>query len=373
MLRFLTAGESHGKGFTVILDGFPAGCKVDTAAINGEFLRRQAGYGRGKRMKIEQDKAEIVSGLKDGFSFGAPIAIFIKNNDFSINKKPAIYSPRPGHADLAGGMKYNLKDYRLVLERASARETVARVAVGALCKQFLGNFKISVFSHVIQIGSARVLKKIGQNSIFKLAERSPLRCVDKKAEKEMIELIDEAAKKGDSLGGVFEVIAQSLPPGLGSYAQWDMRLDGQIASAIISVPAVKAVEIGSAVENSFHFGSDVQDEIFYNQKSGFIRKTNRAGGLEGGITNGGSLVVRGYMKPIATLSQALSSVDIRTKKQVKAFKERADVCAVPSAGVIAESMLGFVLMRSFLDKFGSDSLADIKTNYKSYIDRLKNY
>ncbi|MDP8216891.1 MAG: chorismate synthase [Candidatus Kaelpia imicola] len=373
MLRFLTAGESHGKALSVIMDGFPAGVKIDTARINSELSRRQVGYGRGERMKIERDKVEIISGISKGLTFGAPISILIKNKDFSIDRMAAIDSPRPGHADLAGGMKYGLKDFRLILERASARETAARVAAGALAKQFLGNFDISIFSHVIQIGGVRVTKRVTIDNIQRLAEKSKLRCVDSKVELEMVKLIDKTREDKDSLGGVFEVIAKSLPVGLGSYVQWDLRLDSQIAAGILSIPAVKAVEIGDGVKSASLFGSEVQDEISFNKSKGFKRAANRAGGLEGGITNGEPLIVRGYMKPIATLSKPLRSVNIRTKKEVKAFKERADICAVPAAGVVAENMLSFIIMRSFLDKFSADNLSDIRANFKNYQKRLKDF
>jgi len=373
MLRFLTAGESHGKGLVAILEGYPAGVDISVEKINRELLRRQVGYGRGGRMRIEKDRVDILSGVKGGVSFGAPVAIFIKNKDFSIDRMPSIISPRPGHADLAGGMKYDLKDFRLILERASARETASRVAIGSLCKQFLEKFKISIFSHVIQVGSVKTTKKLSWNRIEDLAEKSQLRCADKEAECEMIKLIDKTKKEKDSLGGVFEVIARNVPVGCGSYVQWDERLDGLIAQAVMSIPAVKAVELGEGCENSSLSGSLVQDEIYYQKTKGFYRKTDRAGGLEAGITNGEYLIVRGYMKPIATLSKPLSSVNVVTKKTSRAVKERADVCAVPAAGVIAESMLAFVLMNSFLDKFGTDNFADIKDNFKNYMKRIKKF
>jgi chorismate synthase len=373
MLRFLTAGESHGKALSVIIDGFPAGVKIDTAKIDTELFRRQVGYGRGGRMKIEKDKVEIISGLSKGITFGAPISILIKNKDFSIDKMPAINSPRPGHADLAGGMKYGLKDFRLILERASARETAARVVVGALTKQFLSSFGISIFSHITQIGDVRVTKKININSINKLAEKSKLRCADSKAELDMIKLIDKVKKNGDSLGGVFEVIAKGIPIGLGSYVQWDLRLDSQLAAGILSIPAVKAVEVGDGIRGASLFGSELQDEILFNKNKGFKRATNRAGGLEGGITNGEPLVVRGYMKPIATISRPLKSINVKTKREVKAFKERADVCAVPAAGVVGESMASFIIMKSFLDKFSADNLTDIESNFKNHQRRIRNF
>ncbi|MCG2713065.1 MAG: chorismate synthase [Candidatus Omnitrophica bacterium] len=374
MLRFLSGGESHGKGVTVILDGYPAGVSISIAKINKELSRRQVGYGRGVRMQIESDSVEILSGLKDNRTFGSPITLFIKNRDYTIDRLDTILAPRPGHADIAGGLKYNIKDLRLILERASARETVARVAAGSLCKQFLLDFGISVFSHVLSIGSVRVnSSKVSLEKIPYLAEKSELRCVSVSAEKKMKALINEAQKSGDSLGGVFEVIALEVPVGLGSYAQWDMRFDALVGAAILSIPAIKAVEIGDGVENSSKPGSKVQDEIYYKKISGFYRKTNRCGGVEGGITNGEPLVVKGYMKPIATLRRPLASVNIISKKVSKASKERADICAVPAAGVVAESMIAYIIMRSFLDKFGSDNLNDIKNNYKNYIKRLERY
>lgn len=373
MLRFLTAGESHGKAILVILDGYPANVKISIENINYELKRRQAGFGRSERMQIEKDEVEVISGLKHNTTFGAPISLVIKNKDYTIDKLPILSSPRPGHADLPGGLKYGFKDLRLALERASARETVARVAIGSLSKQFLEKFNISIFSHVVQIGTVRVKKSIVLKKIPRIAESSCLRCIDKFSEKQMLKLIAEAQKKGDTLGGIFEVLALNLPPGLGSYAQWDKRLDALIAMAIFSIPGIKAVEIGDGIENSVHFGSEVQDEIYYKKEKGFYRKTNRAGGIEAGVSNGMPIIVRGYMKPIATLGKPLKSVDIITKKPTQASKERADVCAVPSAGVIAESMLAYIIMDSFLEKFGCDNFEDIKANYKNYLKRIRNY
>lgn len=373
MLKFLTAGESHGKALVGIIEGYPAGVKINLTKINQELARRQVGYGRGGRMRIEKDTVEIISGLKEGKTFGAPISFLIVNKDFTLPQLPEIKSPRPGHADLAGGMKYNLRNLRLVLERASARETAARCAVGALCKQFLELFKIFIFSHVIQIGKVKADVKLSFKKIQEAAERSELRCADKNADREMRAEIDKAKNKGDSLGGVFEVIATGIPPGLGSYTQWDKRLDGIIAQAIISIPGVKGVEIGEGIRNAGLYGSEVHDEIFYSPGKGYYRKTNRAGGLEAGVTDGMPLIVRGYMKPIATLSQPLASVNIDTKKKTSAAKERADITAVPSAGVVAEAMIAYVVMDAFLEKFGGDCLEDIKKNYRSYLNRIKNY
>ena len=376
MLRFLTAGESHGPCLIAIIEGMPAGLPLTEEDVNRDLRRRQGGYGRGKRMQIESDHASILSGIAKGITTGAPIALHIANRDWANWKDreiPPWTTPRPGHADLAGGMKYGLKDLRLVLERASARETACRVAVGALCKQFLEQFDISIFSHVIQIGNVRIKKEISLEKIPEIAEESELRCVDTTSEKEMIKLVNKARRKGDSLGGVFEVIINGLPVGLGSYVHWDRRLDAFIGEALLSIPGIKAVEIGEGITNSSKFGSQVQDEIFYKKKKGFYRKTNRAGGLEGGVSNGMPIVVRGYMKPIATLGQPLSSVDINKKRATRASKERADVCAVPSAGVIAEAMLAYIMMKCFLEKFGCDSLKEIKNNYKNYLKQLEEY
>jgi len=373
MLKFLTAGESHGKALMGIVDGYPAGVRINIDDINYELKRRQIGYGRGKRMQIEEDRVEIISGVNDGLTFGAPISFLIINKDYTLPNLPEIKFPRPGHADLAGGMKYNFRNLRLALERASARETAARTVIGALCKQFLKVFKISVFSHVIQIGNVKIDKSASLEKIPQMAEKSDLRCIDRNTEKKMKNLIDNARKKGDSLGGVFEVVATGVPPGLGSYVQWDRRLDGLIAHVILSIPGVKAVEIGEGIKNASLYGSQVQDEIFYSSKKGYYRRTNNAGGLEAGMTNGMPVIVRGYMKPIATLSKPLSSVDIDSKRRKQAVKERADITAVPSAGVVAEAMLAYIIMNAFLEKFGADCLSDIKNNYKNYISRLQKY
>lgn len=346
MLRFLTAGESHGEALMGILEGMPSGLKIDADDINKDLNKRQEGYGRGARMEIENDRAKIISGLMRGVTIGSPIALIIENKDFSIDKLPPIKNPRPGHADLAGILKYGFNDARCVLERASARETAVRVGIGALCKILLKEFDIKILSRVLMIGGAN-------------------------SEKLMKEKIDEARKSKDTVGGIFEVIARGVPPGLGSCAHGDRRLDANLAEAIMSIPAVKAVEIGNAIESSSKPGSKVHDEIFYSKEKGIYRKTNNAGGIEGGMSNGEDIVVRGYMKPISTLMDGLNTIDIDTKKQVKASSERSDICAVPAAGVVGEAMLAFVIARSFLDKFGSDSLAEINRNYKGYIAGLK--
>ncbi len=346
MLRFLSAGESHGEALVGILEGMPAGLKIDVSDINKDLKRRQEGYGRGKRMQIEHDYAKILSGLMKGATIGSPIAMLIENKDFSIDKLPAVKNPRPGHADLAGILKYGFKDARCVLERASARETAVRVGIGAICKILLAELDIKILSRVLMIGGA-------------------------KSEKSMKEKIDEARKSKDTLGGIFEVIAKGVPAGLGSCAHYDRRLDASLAEAIMSMPAIKAVEIGNAIECAGKQGSKVHDEIFYSKEKNIYRKTNNAGGIEGGMSNGEDIIVRGYMKPISTLMDGLNTIDIDTKKQVKASTERSDVCAVPAAGVVGEAVLAFVIAKVFLEKFGGDSVAEVKRNYKGYIAGLK--
>jgi len=379
MIRLLTAGESHGKALSVIIDGMPAGLKIKTDYIDNELHRRQKGYGRGGRMKIETDKVEILSGVRFGETIGSPISIQIKNKDFenwkdimetsegATDKK--ITSPRPGHADLPGVLKYGRTDIRDILERASARETASRVAAGGVFKLFLREFGINIYSHTISIGEIGIKKS---EKSFEETEDTPLRCTDSEAEKEMIELIDEAAKKGDSLGGVNEIIARGVCPGIGSHAHHDRRLSSSIASAMMSIPSVKGVEIGEGIENAKKFGSKVHDEILYSDEKGFYHSTNRAGGIEGGMSNGEDIKIRIHIKPVSTLSSPLKSADLITKKQTPAAKERADICVVPAAGAIAESMLAYVLSNAFLEKFGGDCLKDIKANYSSYIERIVN-
>jgi len=379
MIRLITSGESHGKALSVIIEGIPAGLQINEKSINNELARRQKGYGRGCRMKIESDKSEILSGVRFGETIGSPISIQIKNKDFenwkdvmktatgSTDKK--VTSPRPGHADLPGILKYGRTDIRDILERASARETAARVAAGAIFKLFLAEFDINIYSHTISIGKISIKKSMKS---FDEIEDSPLRCTDPVREKEMIELIDEAKKKGDSVGGVSEIIVQGVCPGIGSHVHYDRRLNASIASVIMSIPTVKGVEIGEGIKNASKFGSKVQDEIFYSKKKGFYRSTNRAGGIEGGMSNGEDIVTRIYSKPIPTLSSPLKSVDIKTKEKTLAQKERADICVVPAAGVIAESMIAYVLSNAFLEKFGEDCMKDIKASYDSYIKRITN-
>ena len=346
MLRFLTAGESHGEALLGILEGMPSGLKIDVKDINKDLKRRQEGYGRGARMQIENDRARILSGLMRGVTIGSPIAILIKNKDFSINKLSAVKNPRPGHADLAGILKYGFKDARCVLERASARETAARTGIGAICKILLAEFNIKVSSRVLMIGGER-------------------------SEKLMIRKIDEARKSKDTLGGVFEVTVKGAPPGLGTCMHGDRRLDAGLSQAIISIPAIKGVEIGNAVESSSKPGSEVHDEIFYSREKGAYRNTNNAGGIEGGISNGEDIVIRSYMKPISTLMEGLNTINIDTKKQTRASTERSDVCAVQAAGVVGEAVTAFVISGALLEKFGGDSIAETKRNYKSYLSSLK--
>ncbi|MFC1698685.1 chorismate synthase [Candidatus Omnitrophota bacterium] len=372
MLRFLTAGESHGQGLIGILEGLPAGLVIDQAAINLELSRRQKGYGRGLRMKIEKDKAQVLSGLRKGQTIGSPLTILIKNKDYKINSLPEIVCPRPGHADLAGALKYETQDIRNILERASARETAMRVAIGALAKALLRVFKIEIASHVLSIGEVIAqTNNLSFKQIRQKTAKSRLNCADQAAEKKMIAAIDRVKKQGDSLGGTFEVIALNLPPGLGSFMQWDRRLDAQLAGSLVSIPAIKAVEIGAGLAAAASTGAHVHDPIFYTAEQGYFRTTNRAGGLEGGMTNGQPLVLRAAMKPIATLSRPLASVNIKTKRRQQASVERADVCALPAAGVVAEAMVAFCLARALLDKFGADALIQTKRNYQDYLRRIK--
>ncbi|MFH1479334.1 MAG: chorismate synthase [Candidatus Omnitrophota bacterium] len=372
MLRFLTAGESHGEALLGILEGLPAGLSVDIGFIDKELERRQMGHGRGGRMGIEKDNVKVLSGLRDSVTIASPISLMIKNKDFSIDSLPIIVNPRPGHADLAGLLKYGFDDVRSVLERSSARETAMRVAMGALCKLFLKEFKIEILSHVVMIGGVEAhTSSMSFEEILKNTSNSKLNCADEASEKLMIEEIDNAKNKKDTLGGIFEVIVKGVPVGLGSYISGDTRLDALLAGSIMSIPAVKAVEIGEAVECSKKLGSKVHDEVFYSKDKGLYRNTNNAGGIEGGISNGEDIIVKGYMKPISTLMKGLNTIDINTKEAQKAATERSDICAVPSAGVIAESMCALVVSSAIMDKFGNDNIVDIKRNYKGYLENLK--
>lgn len=374
MLRYMTAGESHGKGLMAILDGVPAGLKLDENLINEDLTRRMGGYGRGERMRsIEKDKVVIIAGCRKGVTIGSPVGLVVHNKDHKIDELPDVKSPRPGHADLAGIQKYALKDARDVLERASARETAARVAVGAVAGMIIREFGIKVASHVTMIGPVKAgTEGLSLSEILKLAENSDVRCADKKAAKEMREAIDKAKKEGDTLGGAFEVVAIGVPPGLGSYAQWDRRIDGALARAVVSIPAVKAVSMGEGIECAAKKGSETHDAIGYDSGAKtFTRASNNAGGVEGGVTNGSPVVVRGFMKPISTLGDPLGSVDIDTKAESAAATERADVCAVPSCAVVAGSVVAFEIAAFFLEKFGGDSMAEIHRNYDAYMEALK--
>jgi chorismate synthase len=394
MLRYQTAGESHGQGLVAILSGLPAGLRVDFSYVDRELKRRQGGYGRGGRMKIEADSAQFLSGVRHGETIGSPIAILIENRDWlnwqdamavedapeGLAKHRRLSHPRPGHADLAGCLKFNFHDARYVLERASARGTAAHVAVGALAKLFLREFGIEVASHVVSVGSVSLddgsPSGVTFPQILALREREEivLNCVDPVIEARMKEAVDQALATRDTVGGVFEVIAHGVPPGLGSCAQWDDRLDGWLAQAVMSIQAVKAVEIGSGVAGAATFGSRTHDEIGYSRAaSRFTRKSNRAGGIEGGMTNGEDVIVRGYLKPISTLRQPLESVDLETKEPVKAAYERSDVCVVPAGGVVGEAMVALVVVRAFLEKFGGDSLGETRRNFEGYMDQVRRF
>ncbi len=346
MLRYLTAGESHGKALLAILEGMPAGLKIDIRRINQDLKRRQAGFGRGKRMQIEEDKVEILSGIKKDTTIGSPLALLIANKDCSIEMLHQVRCPRPGHADLAGALKYGFDDIRNVLERASARETASRVGVGAVCKTFLSEFGIGVFSRTLSIG--------GETNFQGMRER-----------------VYKAMAEKDTVGGIFEVVAKGVPAGLGTYVQPDRRLDARLAAAVVSIPGIKAVEFGLGFGYAQQFGSECHDAIYHTKQKGYYRKTNNAGGIEGGISNGQQVVVRACMKPIATLLEPLDSVNIHTKKPAKATVERSDICVVEAAGVIAEAAVAFVLTQAFLEKFGGDALSDIQRAYQGYVKRLR--
>jgi chorismate synthase len=389
MFRFTTAGESHGPALVAIVEGLPAGLPVDIAQINHELKRRQWGYGRGGRMKIEKDQVEVLSGVRHGLTLGSPIALMIENKDWSnwtevmnaepreiaLEKSRRLKRPRPGHADLAGGQKYDARDLRNILERASARETTARVACGGLARQLLTSFGIEIRSHVIQLGGVPEKPlELTWNEVAAIPEDAPLRCADVKLQQQMMELIDAKREAGDTLGGVFEVVARGALPGLGSHTSWDLKLDGRLAQAVMSIPAVKAVSIGAGSEASALPGSEVHDEIAYNNETKeFIRETNRAGGLEGGVTNGEEIRIRGHLKPLSTLRRPLRSVDIDTKQEELAAFERSDITAVPAAGVIGEAMMALVLAAAMREKFGGDSLGEMKRNFEGYREQLRGY
>jgi len=394
MLRYFTAGESHGEALVAFLSGMPAGLKIDQAFLDRELWRRQQGYGRGGRMKIERDSAHILSGVRQGMTIGSPISIQLENRDWKNwqeslpvgegdpAKHKRVASPRPGHADLAGALKYNFPEARYVLERASARESAARVALGAIAKLFLRELGIEVLSHVVATGNVTFAGQVPWEEIRALHDRQYgredvlLNCADPEAEQHMKDEVDKVLKTGDSLGGVFEVVAHQVPPGLGTYVQWDERLDALLAAAVMSLQAVKAVEIGAGVTAAFAPGSAVHDEIGYAATSGFTafsRTRNNAGGIEGGVSNGQEIRVRGYLKPISTLRRPLQSVDFSTREPVKAAYERSDVCVVPAAGVAAEAMVALTLARCALEKFGGDSMTETLRNFQGYCQQLKTY
>ncbi|MEP6714696.1 MAG: chorismate synthase [Terriglobia bacterium] len=388
MFRFETAGESHGECLVATLTGLPAGIPIAIDAINHQLWRRQQGFGRGGRMKIETDTVSIVSGVRHGRTIGSPVAMIIANADWKnwteslpveagdADLHKAVSRPRPGHADLAGALKYDFPDARYILERASARETAARVAIGAMARQFLAHFDIEILSHVVAVGPKRLERAVTWEELVELSKKTEvlLGCVDPETEREMKAVVDEAYRTGDTVGGIFEVVVRGLPPGLGSHITWDSRLDGRIAQAVVSIQAVKGVEVGFAEEGAQSFGSKVQDTIHYDRGDRrFFRGANRAGGLEGGMTNGEELRVRGFLKPISTLRRPLESVDLETREPAKAAYERSDVCVVPAAGVIGEAMVAIVLVQAMLEKFGGDSLNETKRNFEGYLRQVREF
>jgi chorismate synthase len=390
MLRFETAGESHGECLVATLTGLPAGIPISVEYLDRQLWRRQQGFGRGGRMKIETDKVHIVSGIRHSRTIGSPIALLLDNKDWKnwtgilpvevkdadTGKDKPLNRPRPGHADLAGAIKYNFPEARYILERASARETTARVAVGAIAKTFLAEFGIQVLSHVVGVGPAKLERLAEWTEIAALSERDEvlLGCVDSETEGRMKEVVDHAYRTGDTVGGIFEVVAHGLPTGLGSHITWDTRLDGRLAQAIVSIQAVKGVEIGFAEEGASSYGSAVQDTIHYKKDDReFFRGSNRAGGIEGGITNGEDLRLRGFLKPISTLRRPLESVDLTTREPALAAYERSDVAVIPAAGVIGEAMVALVLASAFLEKFGGDSLSETRRNYDGYLAQTKSF
>ena len=389
MLRFYTAGESHGQALLAFVSGLPAQLPIDVEFINRELHRRQLGYGRGGRQKIEKDQAEIFAGVRHGKTIGAPVALRIENRDWANWEKilpveaseddpgtKKLVAPRPGHADLAGAQKFNYHDARYILERASARETAARVAAGAFAKLFLRELGTDIASHTVQVGHAKLARAATWEEIRAISSdlESPLRCVDSATEATMKAEVDAALKAGDTVGGIFEVVAHSVPVGLGSHAQWDEKLDGKFAQAVMSIQAVKGVEVGAGVTAAGSYGSEVQDEISYDKAAHrFRRSSNRAGGLEGGMTNGEDVIVRGYLKPISTLRRALGTADLVTKEPVQAAYERSDWCVVPAAGVAGEAMVALVLADAFLQKFGGDSLAETRRNFDNYARQIDEF
>ncbi|UVI32396.1 chorismate synthase [Paenibacillus spongiae] len=387
-LRYLTAGETHGPQLTAIIEGLPSNLKLDFEELNFQLHRRQKGHGRGKRMQIEKDTAAIVGGVRHGKTTGAPVALVVANNDWkhwttvmniepiegSDEEKRRVHRPRPGHADLNGGLKYNLKDLRNVLERSSARETAARVAVGAVARQFLAEFGIKVAGQVIRIGEIEAPPNdLPVDELIRLTEESAVRVVDKETEEKMTAYIDQIKADGDSIGGIVECIIEGVPVGLGSHVQWDRKLDGRIAQAVVSINAFKGCEIGIGFEAGLLRGSQVHDEIMYSKERGYYRASNRLGGFEGGMTNGEQIVVRGVMKPIPTLYKPLQSVDIDTKEPFTAQVERSDACAVPAASVVMEHVVTWEVAKAFLEKFGGDSMEEIRANYDNYLKQMEQY
>lgn len=373
MLKFTTAGESHGQAYAVIIEGIPANMPISMNAISLEMQKRRKDFGRGGRGEMEGDEVEIISGIKNNKTIGSPIALLIKNKDFKNweNTSAPLVKPRPGHADLAGMLKFGFKDARNVAERASARETAARVAAGSIFKQFLSAFGIEIASHVVKIGNISLKTHYSFDQIKKVYKKNPeIRCIDAKTSAKMKEAVLKARKRKDTLGGVLEIQAINVPAGLGSYVGFQKRINGQIAQSLMSIPSVKAVEIGNGIENASRYGSKVHDIILHKSNKGFLRKTNNAGGIEGGMTNGMPIIVRVYHKPIPTLYNPLDTIDVRTRKASKADIERSDVCVVPRAGAVSESMLAYVIAKNFLEKFGGDNLEDVKIAYKSYIKRI---
>ncbi len=369
MLQYLTCGESHGKYLSAIMEGMPSGLPIDIGFINHELERRQQGFGRGGRQKIEKDEIEFIGGVYQGKTTGAPIGFLIPNKDVKIDEMPQLFRPRPGHADLAGSLKYN-EGIREILERASARETAMRVGIGSICRLFLKEFGIEVVGHVIQIGKAVLSEEVTFDQIVKNREGSEVNCVSKTAEKSMVDEIKRAMAEKDTIGGIYEVRVRNVPIGLGSHVHYKRKLDGRIAQAIMSMQSVKAVELGLGVREAQTFGSEAHDEIFYDAKKGYFHKTNRAGGLTGGMSNGAEIVVRATMKPISTLRRELQSVNMKTKQAEKADFERSDVCAVPAGSVIGEAIVAFEIADAVIEKFGGDSIAEAKRNYKGYLDQL---
>ena len=381
-IRFTTSGESHGPGLTAIVEGLPAGLPLNLEDLDRDLARRQLGHGRGGRMKIETDRADVISGVRHGRTLGSPVTIRVQNRDYAnweerMNPWPVdaevaeVHLPRPGHADLAGIQKFGFTDVRNVLERASARETAARVACGALAKSFLGDFGVQVFSHVVQIGSVRADAPADlEPADFAAVDESPVRCLDPAATEAMVAEIDTKRKANESLGGVFEVRVYGLVPGIGSYTSWEGRMDGRVGQAIMSIQAMKGVSVGDAFDVAGRVGSEAHDEIFWSEERGFYRETNRAGGLEGGMTTGEQLVVRGAMKPLPTLTKPLRSVDTESKEPAQALRERTDSCTVPAAGVVGEAMVALVLADAYREKFGGDHIDDVRAAFAAYRERI---